>query len=182
MRIILLYIILIFCHKRAAEGGGYIKAYSVKPGEFVREMDYDTNSTRSQAQTSNSNQDNPDQLLSETTKDEVGSQEDSNRYLQSFGDELSDSPPEVSKDDSVSDGKASDDSSSLASANAISGVNSGGGTSRNPGYYSHYLYLKRMPRQERRRIEQEIIKRRKPGELISYRRDRFNGVVYSYTL
>ena len=35
-------------------------------------------------------------------------------------------------------------------------------SSKNPGYYSDYL--KRLPRQERRRIQREIQKEHKPGE------------------
>ena len=35
---------------------------------------------------------------------------------------------------------------------------------KKPGYYSGRGYLKELPRPERRRIEREIRKRRKPGE------------------
>ena len=34
---------------------------------------------------------------------------------------------------------------------------------KKPGYYSGRRYLKELPRHERRRIEREIRKRRKPG-------------------
>ena len=94
---------------------------------------------------------------------EVGSQEDSDVDSVSGGGR---SALEVSSgEESVNNGESKSDDSPSLSANAISGADSGGGTSKKPGYFTHYL--KRMSRQERRRIEQEIIKGLKPGELIS---------------
>ena len=49
-------------------------------------------------------------------------------------------------------------------------------TSKKPGYYSGRGYLKDLPRHERRRIEREIRKRRKPGES-SYE---YNYLLISY--
>ena len=40
------------------------------------------------------------------------------------------------------------------------------GDGKKPGYYSENGYLLELSRQERRRIQQEISKRFKPGELI----------------
>ena len=105
------------------------------------------------------------QSTSKTIEAEVGSQEDSHLDSVSSG---GDPALEVSSgEESVSYGESKSNDSPSLSAGAISGADSGGGTSKKPGYYSDYLYLKRMSRQERRRIEQEIIKGRKPGELIS---------------
>ena len=120
-----------------------------------------TDSTRP----SDSSKDDKLQSTSKTIEAEVGSQEDSDVDSVSSG---GDSALKVSSgEESVSyDESNSNDSPSL-SAGAISGADSGGRTSKKPGYYSDYLYLERMSRQERRRIEQEIMKGRKPGELIS---------------
>ena len=102
------------------------------------------------------------QSTSSTTEVEVASQEDSDLDSVSSGGH---SAREVSSsEESVSDGESKSDDSPSISASAISGADSGGGTSKKGGYFTHYL--KRMSRQERRRIEQEIVKGRKPGELI----------------
>ena len=102
------------------------------------------------------------QSTSNTIEAEVGSQEDSHLDSVSGGDLVL----EVSSgEESVRDGESKSDDSTSHSASAISGADSGCGTNMKPGYFTHYL--KRMSRQERRRIEQEILKGRKPGELIS---------------
>ena len=105
------------------------------------------------------------QSTSNTTEAEVGSQEDSDVDSDSDGGH---SALEVSSgEEAVSDGESKSNDPPSLSASAISGADSGGGTSKKPGYFTHYLYLKRMSRQERRRIKQEIIKSRKPGELLA---------------
>ena len=120
-------------------------------------MDY-TDSTRP----SDSSKDDK-QSTSNTTEAEVGSQEDSDVDSVSDGGH---SALEVSSgEEAVSDGESKSNDSPSLSASAISGADSGGGTSKKPGNFTHYL--KRMSRQERRRIEQEIIKSRKPGELLA---------------
>ena len=103
------------------------------------------------------------QSTSNTIEAEVGSQEDSHLDSVSSGGDL---VLKVSSgEESVSDGESKSDDSTSLSASAISGADSGRGTNKKPGYFTHYLM--RMSRQEQRRIEQEILKGRKPGELIS---------------
>ena len=94
----------------------------------------------------------------ETKEAEVGSREDSDVDSVGGGGH---SALKVSGEESVSDGESKSDGSLSRSVSAISGAHSGGRTNEKPGYFTHYL--NRMSRQERRRIEQEIIKRRKPG-------------------
>ena len=97
-------------------------------------------------------------------EDKVSSQNDSD--VDSVSRVDGHSALEVSSgEESVSDGESESNDSPSLSVIGISGASSGRGTSKKPGYFTHYL--KRMSRQERRRIEQEIIKGRKPGELIS---------------
>ena len=48
---------------------------------------------------------------------------------------------------------------------ALSGDPFTAASKKNVGYFSEWGYLKTLSRQERRRIEGEIIKARKPGEI-----------------
>ena len=63
-----------------------------------------------------------------------------------------------------SPGSSGEASLSLAATAAPAAPVPGGG--KKPGYYSENGYLMELSRQERRRIQQEINKRFKPGDLL----------------